>query len=123
MRRSFSSGSSPTRPTPATRLSLLAESLDGAVAAVFRQVAMNRFEDRVHNARRSEGELSVDGFAEAWLETQRDLLGDSVDVTEDYGSWWSYVPHFVDTPGYVYAYAYGHLLALLGLPPVQGAGR
>ena len=99
-------------PDAATRLSLLAESLDGAVAAVFRQVAMNRFEDRVHNARRSEGELSLDGFAEAWLETQRDLLGDSVDVTEDYGSWWSYVPHFVDTPGYVYAYAYGHLLAL-----------
>ena len=99
-------------PDAATRLSLLAESLDGAVAAVFRQVAMNRFEDRVHNTRRSEGELSVDGFAEAWLETQRDLLGDSVDVTDDYGSWWSYVPHFVDTPGYVYAYAYGHLLAL-----------
>ena len=99
-------------PDAATRLSLLAESLDGAVAAVFRQVAMNRFEDRVHNTRRSEGELSVDGLADAWLETQRDLLGDSVDVTEDYGSWWSYVPHFVDTPGYVYAYAYGHLLAL-----------
>jgi oligoendopeptidase F len=99
-------------PDAATRLSLLAESLDGAVAAVFRQVAMNRFEERVHNARRESGELSVDGFAEAWLETQRDLLGDSVDVTDDYGSWWSYVPHFVDTPGYVYAYAYGHLLAL-----------
>jgi oligoendopeptidase F len=99
-------------PDAATRLSLLAESLDGAVAAVFRQVAMNRFEDSVHNARRESGELSVDGFADAWLSTQRDLLGDSVDVTDDYGSWWSYVPHFVDTPGYVYAYAYGHLLAL-----------
>ena len=99
-------------PDAAARLSLLAESLDGAVAAVFRQVAMNRFEDRVHRERRESGELSVDGFAAAWLESQRDLLGDSVDVTDDYGSWWSYVPHFVDTPGYVYAYAYGHLLAL-----------
>ncbi len=99
-------------PDADTRLSLLAESLDGAVAAVFRQVAMNRFEDRVHTMRRESGELSVDGLAEAWLETQKDLLGDSVDVTDDYGSWWSYVPHFVDTPGYVYAYAYGHLLAL-----------
>ena len=100
------------RPMPSARLSLLAESLDGAVAAVFRQVAMNRFEDRVHGERRDTGELSVDGFAAAWLDTQADLLGDSVELTADYGSWWSYVPHFIDTPGYVYAYAYGHLLAL-----------
>jgi oligoendopeptidase F len=99
-------------PDAATRLSLLAESLDGAVAAVFRQVAMNRFEDRVHRARRESGELSTDDFAGAWMETQTDLLGDSVDLADDYGAWWSYVPHFVDTPGYVYAYAYGHLLAL-----------
>ena len=99
-------------PDAAARLSLLAESLDGAVAAVFRQIAMNRFEDRIHERRRTAGELSVDDFASEWLDTQKDLLGDSVEVTDDYGSWWSYVPHFVDTPGYVYAYAYGHLLAL-----------
>jgi oligoendopeptidase F len=99
-------------PDAAARLSLLAESLDGAVAAVFRQVAMNRFEDRIHGERRSGGELSVDAFASAWMDTQADLLGDSVEASDDYGSWWSYVPHFVDTPGYVYAYAYGHLLAL-----------
>ena len=99
-------------PDASARLSLLAESLDGAVAAVFRQIAMNRFEDRIHSRRRESGELAVDDFAAEWLATQKDLLGDSVDVTDDYGSWWSYVPHFVDTPGYVYAYAYGHLLAL-----------
>jgi len=99
-------------PDAAARLSLLAESLDGAVAAIFRQVAMNRFEDRIHTERRDSGELSVDAFAAAWLETQSDMLGDSVEASEDYGSWWSYVPHFVDTPGYVYAYAYGNLLAL-----------
>ena len=40
------------------------------------------------------------------------MLGDSVEVTEGYRSWWSYVPHFINTPGYVYAYAYGQLLAL-----------
>ncbi len=40
------------------------------------------------------------------------MLGDSVEPTEDYATWWSYVPHFIDTPGYVYAYAYGNLLAL-----------
>ena len=99
-------------PDAAARLSLLAESLDGAVAAVFRQVAMNRFEHRIHTERRSTGELSPDAFGQAWSETQADLLGDSVEPSEDYDSWWSYVPHFVDTPGYVYAYAYGHLLAL-----------
>jgi oligoendopeptidase F len=99
-------------PDKAARLSLLAESLDGAVAAIFRQIAMNRFEDRIHSERRERGELSVERFGEHWLETQTDLLGDSVELSDDYGSWWSYVPHFVDTPGYVYAYAYGHLLAL-----------
>ena len=99
-------------PDAEARLSLLAESLDGAVAAVFRQVAMNRFEHRIHSERRTSGELSTDAFAEAWLETQADLLGDSVEPADEYGSWWSYVPHFVDTPGYVYAYAYGNLLAL-----------
>ena len=82
------------------------------MAAVFRQVAMNRFEHAVHTERREAGELSVDRFAELWLETQADLLGDSVELDDDYGVWWSYVRHFVDAPGYVYAYAYGHLLAL-----------
>jgi oligoendopeptidase F len=99
-------------PDASARLSLLAESLDGAVAAVFRQVAMNRFEHRVHNERRDSGELSVESIDAAWLDTQADLLGDSVEPSEDYGTWWSYVPHFIDTPGYVYAYAYGNLLAL-----------
>ena len=62
--------------------------------------------------RRGSGELSVERFGELWLGTQADLLGDSVELDEDYGLWWSYIWHFVDAPGYVYAYAYGHLLAL-----------
>jgi oligoendopeptidase F len=98
--------------TAESRLSLLAESLEGAIATVFRQTAMNRFEDRVHTVRRSEGELSVDRFGDVWAETQGDLLGDAVELTEGYRAWWSYVPHFIATPGYVYAYAYGQLLAL-----------
>ncbi len=99
-------------PGPAERLDLLAGALDGAVAAVFRQIAMNRFEDAVHTERRESGELSVERFGEHWMETQADLLGDSVDLHDDYSIWWSYVHHFLDVPGYVYAYAYGHLLAL-----------
>lgn len=95
-----------------SRLSLLAESIEGQIATVFRQIAMNRFEDAVHTSRRSEGELSVERFGELWAETQADMLGDSVEITDGYRSWWSYVPHFIGSPGYVYAYAYGQLLAL-----------
>jgi oligoendopeptidase F len=97
---------------PAARLALLAENIEGAIATVFRQTAMNRFEDAVHTARREEGELSVDRIGELWARSQEDMLGDAVEVTESYRSWWSYVPHFIGTPGYVYAYAYGQLLAL-----------
>jgi oligoendopeptidase F len=97
--------------SPASRLALLAENLEDTIATVFRQVAMNRFEDLVHTARR-DGELSVDRFGELWVESQHELLGDSVEVTDGYRSWWSYIPHFIGTPGYVYAYAYGQLLAL-----------
>jgi len=66
----------------------------------------------VHTARREEGELSVERFGELWSESQQELLGDSVEVTDGYRSWWSYIPHFIGSPGYVYAYAYGQLLAL-----------
>jgi oligoendopeptidase F len=94
---------------PAARLALLAESLEGQIATVFRQVAMNRFEDRVHTQRRNEGELSVEQFNDAWESTQAAMLGDTVEITEGYRTWWS---HFMGTPGYVYAYSYGQLLAL-----------
>jgi oligoendopeptidase F len=98
--------------TPASRLALLAENIEGSIATVFRQIAMNRFEDRVHTTRRQEGELSVETFGAHWEASQSEMLGDSVEITEGYKTWWSYVPHFIGTPGYVYAYAYGQLLAL-----------
>jgi oligoendopeptidase F len=98
--------------TAEARLSLLARSVEGAIATVFRQTAMNRFEELAHTARRGEGELSVDRIGSLWGESQEELLGDSVEITPGYLSWWSYVPHFMSTPGYVYAYAYGQLLAM-----------
>jgi oligoendopeptidase F len=98
--------------SPASRLALLAENLEDTIATVFRQVAMNRFEDLVHTERRGQGELSVERFGDLWAESQSEMLGDSVEVTDGYRSWWSYIPHFVNSPGYVYAYAYGQLLAL-----------
>jgi oligoendopeptidase F len=98
--------------SPSSRLALLAENIEGALATVFRQVAMNRFEDLVHTARREQGELSVERFGELWVQSQEEMFGDSVQITEGYRSWWSYIPHFIGSPGYVYAYAYGQLLAL-----------
>jgi oligoendopeptidase F len=98
--------------TPESRLDLLASSIEGSIATVFRQVAMNRFESLVHAWRREEGELPVEKFNELWAQSQTEMMGDAVEVTDSYRSWWSYVPHFISTPGYVYAYAYGQLLAL-----------
>jgi oligoendopeptidase F len=97
---------------PNERLSLLASNLEDQIATVFRQIAMNRFEDGIHTARREEGELSVERIGDIWTGTQRDMLGDAVEITDGYRTWWSYIPHFIGTPGYVYAYAYGQLLAL-----------
>jgi oligoendopeptidase F len=97
---------------PTSRLALLAESIEGSIATVFRQVAMNRFEHLAHSARREEGELATERIGELWASSQGELFGDSVEQTDGYRTWWSYVPHFIDAPGYVYAYAYGQLLAL-----------
>jgi oligoendopeptidase F len=97
---------------PRARLNLLAERIDGAMATVFRQMAMNRFEHLVHTSRRDQGELSADQISDLWVGSQSELFGDSVEITDGYRMWWSYVPHFINTPGYVYAYAYGQLLAL-----------
>ncbi|MBA2626030.1 MAG: M3 family oligoendopeptidase [Acidimicrobiia bacterium] len=97
---------------PAERLALLAEEVEGSIATVFRQTAMYAFEDRAHTARRTEGELSVERLGDLWAQTQTEVLGPAVEVTEGYRTWWSYIPHFISTPGYVYAYAYGQLLAL-----------
>lgn len=97
---------------PGERFALLASTLEDSIATVFRQVAMNRFEDAVHTARREEGELSVERFGELWSASQEAMVGDSVEITDGYRTWWSYIPHFIGTPGYVYAYAYGQLLAL-----------
>ncbi len=97
---------------PAARRAFICGKLESIFATVFRQVAMNRFEDAMHTARRSEGELSSDQLSAFWLDCQRPMFGDSVTLRPDYGIWWSYIPHFLGTPGYVYSYAFGELLVL-----------
>jgi len=97
---------------PRVRLALVCGKLEDAFATVFRQVAMTRFEESLHAARRSEGELPVERVNELWLEANRAMFGDSVHLRDDYAWWWLYIPHFVHTPFYCYAYAFGELLVL-----------
>lgn len=97
---------------PKEKLALLISKIDDTIATVFRQISMNRFEDRIHTARREGGELTTEQFSEHWFETQSRLYGDSVTLTDEYRLWWCYIPHFLHTPGYVYAYAFGELLVL-----------
>ena len=108
---------------PNERFALLASTLEDSIATVFRQVAMSRFEAACHTHRRDVGELSVDDFGNHWADTQTELLGDTVEVTDGYRNWWSYVPHFMATPGYVYAYAFGQLLALSVYARYQAEGE
>lgn len=106
----------------AQRRAFICQKLESIFATVFRQTAMNRFEKRMHEGRREQGELSSDQLSSYWLETQGEMFGDSVTLRPDYGIWWSYIPHFLATPGYVYSYAFGELLvlALYGLYQQQG---
>ncbi len=98
--------------SPVERLGLLCSKIEDICATVFRQVAMNRFEEAVHNARRTRGELDPDFISSVWIETQTAMFGDSVRLLDHYRIWWSYIPHFVHSPGYVYAYAFGELLVM-----------
>jgi len=97
---------------PKEQLALLTSKIDDTIATVFRQISMNRFEEKIHTARRNKGEQTTEQFSELWYETQHALYGDSVKLTDEYKLWWCYIPHFLHTPGYVYAYAFGELLVL-----------
>src|SRR3989440_7384968 len=97
---------------PKVRLALLCGQVEDAFATVFRQVAFNRYEDATHNARRTEGERSVDQLGDIFQEKLQAMFGDALTLTDEHKVWWSYVGHFLHTPGYVYAYAFGNLLAL-----------
>ncbi len=97
---------------PKVRLGLLCGKLEDAFATVFRQVAMTRFEETLHAARRAEGELPIERVNELWMDANRPMFGDAVTLRDDYAWWWMYIPHFVHSPFYCYAYAFGELLVL-----------
>ncbi len=97
---------------PEQRRAFICQKLESIFATVFRQVAMNRFEKLLHEGRRERGELSGEELGDCWMQTQQEMFGHSVKLRDDYRIWWSYIPHFLSTPGYVYAYAFGELLVL-----------
>ncbi|MBT8400796.1 MAG: M3 family oligoendopeptidase, partial [Rhodothermia bacterium] len=97
---------------PSNRLAMVVSKIDDTIATVFRQIAMNRYEEAVHTERRTSGELSTERFSDVWIETQEQMFRGSVTLGDHYRFWWSYIPHFLHTPGYVYAYAFGELLVL-----------
>jgi len=97
---------------PKTRLSLLCSKLEDIFATVFRQVVLTRFEEKLHHARRNEGELTSSRINELWIEANKPMFGDSVELTKDYAWWWMYIPHFIHSPFYCYAYSFGELLVI-----------
>ncbi|WP_185983409.1 M3 family oligoendopeptidase [Aureimonas mangrovi] len=93
----------------AQRRALLASKVEDMINTVVRQIAFYLFERRVHEERR-EGELTAERIGEIWLEVQAESLGPSVRLGQDYAAFWTYVPHFIHSPFYVYAYAFGDCL-------------
>jgi oligoendopeptidase F len=101
---------------PARRRIMLASKVEDMLNTVVRQIAFYRFETLLHDERRS-GELLGERIGELWMQAQTESLGPAFEFTPDYGVFWAYVPHFVHTPFYVYAYAFGDCLvnALYGV--------
>ena len=95
--------------TPAGRHILLAGKVEDMLNTVVRQIAFHTFEERVHDER-AKGELSPERLGDIWMDVQRESLGDSIRFDDDYRSYWAYIPHFVHSPFYVYAYAFGDCL-------------
>jgi oligoendopeptidase F len=94
---------------PAQRRLMLASKVEDMLNTVVRQVAFYQFETRVHQERRS-GELVPERLGEIWLGVQTESLGPAFEFTPEYNVFWSYVPHFIHSPFYVYAYAFGDCL-------------
>jgi oligoendopeptidase F len=94
---------------PMKRKALLAQKVEDMLNTVVRQIAFYQFERRVHLERRS-GELTPDRIGEIWLEVQGESLGPAIKLGRGYETFWCYIPHFIHSPFYVYAYAFGDCL-------------
>ncbi len=88
---------------------MLAQKVEDMINTVVRQIAFYEFERKVHTARKA-GELTADDIGELWLSVQADSLGPAIKISEGYETYWAYIPHFIHSPFYVYAYAFGDCL-------------
>lgn len=95
---------------PKDRQALLAKKVEGIFATVFRQISMFRFEQKAHAHVRAQGFATPEQYHQLWSEVHAPLFGNAIEMTPGYRTWWSYIPHFMHTPFYVYAYAFGELL-------------
>ncbi len=94
---------------PKQRFALLSSKVEDMLNTVVRQIAFYTFERKVHTARR-QGELRTEEINAIWLEVQAESLGDGIIANEGYEVFWTYIPHFIHSPFYVYAYAFGDCL-------------
>ncbi len=94
---------------PVERKTLLAQKVEDMLNTVVRQIAFYLFERGVH-AERRKGELTSEKIGQIWMDIQRESLGPVFEFDEGYSSYWSYIPHFIHSPFYVYAYAFGDCL-------------
>ncbi|MBI1742065.1 M3 family oligoendopeptidase [Candidatus Acetothermia bacterium] len=97
---------------PKVKLSLLCSKIEDSFATVFRQIVLTNFEQKLHAARRSEGELTAERIGQLWTEANQPMHGSAVELTDNYSWWWLYISHFIHAPFYCYAYAFGELLVL-----------
>jgi oligoendopeptidase F len=95
----------------ATRVMLLADRAESAMASIFRQTMMARFERRAYGVRGEGKGLTRDRLSEMWIEENERYYGDSIELPEGYRLGWSYIPHFIHVRFYTYAYAFAHLVA------------
>jgi oligoendopeptidase F len=94
---------------PKRRKALLASKVEDMINTVVRQIAFYTFERKVHTARK-DGELTPDQLGEIWLSVQAESLGPAIEFKDGYETFWTYIPHFIHSPFYVYAYAFGDCL-------------
>ncbi len=107
-------------PNPAQKRVMLAGKIEDMLNTVIRQIAFFEFESRVHD-RRIEGELLTEEICDIWMEVQGESLGSAIRLEDEYRYYWTYIPHFIHSPFYVYAYAFGDCLVNSLYAVYQGA--
>jgi oligoendopeptidase F len=97
---------------PATRTALVCERVEGSFATVFRQTVLARYEQAAYRTRADGTTLTDDRLSEIWVAQNERYYGDAVELPDGYGLGWSYIPHFISTRFYTYAYVFAHLVTL-----------